>query len=94
MRYVNVVLFSLKISYRHINEHHSVATSCPNGRKLYTVKTTTVCSLSSTNTILLASSGVKAVLRAMSGLRDMTGDFVSRRGLRAIIVWVSQNVIV
>lgn len=68
------------------DQHHSVETSCPTGRRLCTARTMLVCSPSSTSTIRMACNGARAVLRATSGTSRMMANSASSVGRRRALL--------
>lgn len=85
--YINEVTKSMFFLDRpSADQHHSVETSCPTGRRLCTARTTLVCSPSSTSTIRMACNGARAVLRARSGTSRMMANSASSVGRRRALL--------
>lgn len=70
---------------------NSVVTSYRTGRRLCMASTTRAFSPLSTNTIQAVFSGVKAVWRAMSGLRGSMEDFARRSGLDETVCYTVRS---
>lgn len=79
--YINEVIKSVSFLDRlSANQHHSVETLCPTGRRLCTARITLVCLPLSTSTIRTVYNGVRAALRATSGTSRMMASSASSVG--------------